>query len=122
MTSGRRVTKCVGVIGLLVAAAGCATVGGTESLLTQAGFRQVPADTPQKLAHLRTLPDHRLIARSNQGKAYYVYADAENCKCLYIGSPQQYQAYRQLVQDKRAEQAEAVDEARQWEIENAGMQ
>ena len=122
MTSSRRVTKCVGVIGLLLAGAGCATVGGTESLLTQAGFRQVPADTPQKLAHLRTLPDHRLIARSNQGKSYYVYADPENCKCLYIGTPQQYQAYRQLVQDKRAEQAEAVDEARQWEIENAGMQ
>ena len=122
MTSGRRMTNIVGVVSLVLMAGGCATVGGTKNFLTQAGFRQVPADTPQKLAHLQTLPEHRLIARTNLGHPYYVYADAGGCRCLYIGSPQQYQAYRRLVQEQRAEQGEAVEEARQWEIENAGMQ
>src|SRR5262245_42333192 len=50
------------VIGLAMLAAGCATATQTtESLLAQAGFRQLPADTPQKLDHLQTLPERRIV-------------------------------------------------------------
>src|SRR5262245_17552038 len=110
MAIKRHVTRIVGTVGIALGLSACATVAGTESLLSQAGFRQVPADTPQKLAHLRTLPEHRLISRDHQGKKYYVYADPDNCKCLYMGTPAQYQTYRNLVKEKRAEQGEAVEE------------
>ena len=100
----------------------CATTRSAESALAQAGFRQVPADSPTKVAHLQTLPEHRLVARVYKGQTYYVYADSSGCRCLYIGTRQQYQAYQRLVQERRAEEGAAVDEAREWEIENSGLQ
>lgn len=122
MRIGRQRRTMVVVIALALGAAACATTRGTENLLTQAGFRQAPANTPQKLAHLKTLPEHRLVGRTHQGRKYYVYADLDGCRCLYVGSPQQYQTYLGLVRAKQAEEAEAVDEAREYEIENAGLQ
>ena len=51
----------------------CATTGSvpkTEDLLSQARFKKVPADTPQKVARMQTLPDHRLVARTYKGNKY----------------------------------------------------
>ena len=109
-------------IGLVLGLAACATTTGTESLLAQAGFRQLPADSPQKVAHLQTLPERRLVARTYQGKKYYVFSDPNGCKCLYIGNPAQYQAYRGLLQQRQAFLEGGVEEAREWEIENSGLQ
>ncbi|MDP3182851.1 MAG: hypothetical protein Q8M54_08555 [Desulfobaccales bacterium] len=89
----------------LIALAGCAAVQAIqkseamdkEQLLTAAGFRVRLADTPQKLAHLQTLTQRKLIAHQRDGKVYYVYADALACKCLYIGNEEAYQRYQQLV-------------------------
>ena len=80
------------VMGLGLSA--CATTAGpsTVDLLSQAGFRKVPADTPQKVAHLQTLPDRRLVARKYQDKKYYVYTDPQGCKCMYVGNAAQYQS------------------------------
>ncbi|HXJ83534.1 MAG TPA: hypothetical protein VMS64_33210 [Candidatus Methylomirabilis sp.] len=124
MTKGWPWTKRVAIVAgaLALGTGGCATTQSTENLLTQAGFRQVPADTPSKMAHLETLPDHRLVARVHGGQKYYVFADPSGCKCLYIGRSQQYQNYRQLVQEQHQAEATAVDEAREWEIENSGLQ
>ena len=113
-------------LGFALGITGCATTAPkTENLLSQAGFRQIPADTPQKLAHLKTLPERKLVARtSSKGKKYYVYADPDGCKCLYIGDPPQYQSYQRIAQQQQAQQSEApggVEEAREWEEQNAGM-
>ena len=113
--------------GLAFALAGCVSANvNTEDLLGQAGFRRLPADSPAKVAHLQTLPPRKLVARTNQGKKYYVYADPEGCKCLYIGSPAEYQSYQRLVQQQQAAErllySTGVEEAREWEIENSGMQ
>ncbi len=113
-------------VGFALGITGCATTAPkTENLLSQAGFRQIPADTPQKLAHLKTLPERKLVARtSSKGKKYYVYADPDGCKCLYIGDPPQYQSYQRIAQQQQAQQSEApggVEEAREWEEQNAGM-
>ncbi|HEY7041193.1 MAG TPA: hypothetical protein VID28_20150 [Methylomirabilota bacterium] len=65
----------------------------TQQLLAAAGFRKKVADTPEKLAHLETItPARRLVTHRWDGRLYYVYADPETCKCLYVGSPDQYQA------------------------------
>jgi len=109
--------------GLTLGIVGCATTSlQTEGLLSQAGFRQIPADTPEKLAHLKTLPERRLVARTaKNGKKYYVYADPDGCKCLYMGNPTQYQSYQGLAQQQQAQQSHGVEEAREWEEQNAGL-
>jgi len=91
---------------------GCATLEtsnsrATEQMLAAAGFQTKPADTPEKLAHLQTLPSGKILQRANGGEAYYVYADRDGCACLYVGSQPQYERYRELVR-----QQTAADEAR----------
>ena len=104
-------------VGFALGITGCATTAPkTENLLSQAGFRQIPADTPQKLAHLKTLPERKLVARtSSKGKKYYVYADPDGCKCLYMGGPKEYSEYQHL----RLQHRIAVDEA--WGAHVADM-
>ena len=64
----------------------------TEQLLASAGFQKKVADTPAKLAHLETLtPARKLVAHERDGHLYYMYADPELCKCLYVGTAAQYQ-------------------------------
>ncbi len=76
----------------------CAMLGksgnqGIEKDLLVAGFARRLADTPEKLAYLRGLPQRELVARGNHGAGYYVYADAEHCKCMYEGGEQAYRRY-----------------------------
>ena len=88
-----RSTRWIMMIGLGLACGlgGCAfAVSNTESLLTQAGFRKLPADTPKRVEHLQTVAPHKLIRRTADGKSYYVFADPGNCKCLYVGIEDAY--------------------------------
>jgi hypothetical protein len=102
------------MFGLAVGLGGCALgVSGTESLLSQAGFTKVPADTPKRVEHLQTLAAHRLIKRTTDGKSYYVYADPSNCKCMFVGNESAYAAYKGLV--KGQEEAMYLEEQRQEE-------
>ena len=96
----------------------CSSTQLTEGWLTKAGFRQVPADTPVKLAHLQTVPEHQLIARGYKGQTYYVYADASGCRCLYVGNSQQYQALQRLMLERHQENQAALSETVDWETEN----
>jgi len=109
-------------IGSVLGVTACSTTRATESLLVRAGFRQLPADTPSKVAHLQTMPEHQLIARAYNGQTYYAYADLSGCRCLFIGNAQQYQAYLGIVQDLRAQESNAIAEQTEWELEHAGLQ
>jgi len=58
---------------------GCAAlhqneVADVEGLLTRAGFTKMVADTPEKIAHLKSLPQQRLIHHQRDGKKYVLYA------------------------------------------------
>ena len=111
-----RSTRWITVIGLglVCGLGGCAfALSDKESLLTQAGFRMVPADTPKRAEHLQTIASHKLIRRTADGKAYYVFADPSSCKCLYVGSEAAYGKYKALVQ--RQEDAMYLEEQRQEE-------
>jgi len=109
-----RFTHRIMLIGLAVGLGGCAlTVGNTEGLLDQAGFRKVPADTPKRAEHLQTIRPHQLIQRKTDGKLYYVYADPDYCHCMYVGSESAYAKYQTLVQ--RQDAAMALREEREEE-------
>ena len=92
----------------------------TEQVLAAAGFEKKVADTPAKVAHLETLtPARRLVAHRDDGRLYYIYADPEQCKCLYVGTAAQYQ----LALEKRREsellvamQERPDDDAIVWDV------
>jgi|RhiMetdeSRZDD1v2_1073273.scaffolds.fasta_scaffold113013_6 hypothetical protein len=106
---------------LALAATGCAAIRAneageraqeaaeTERILTAAGFQIEPADTPERLTQLRTLPAHRVVRSSRDGQPRYVYADPDGCQCLYVGGPKQYEKYKTLT--LRAWEKELSEEA-----------
>lgn len=81
----------------------------TERLLSAAGFRIRLADTAEKDASLRSLSQHRLLPRQRDGDTYYVYADAEECGCLYLGDESAYRRYQDiLIRDNVADREQMV--------------
>ncbi|RAI44674.1 hypothetical protein [Rhodoplanes roseus] len=65
-----------------------------NNLFTAAGFVVRYADTPEKLALLRSLPADKLTIRRKNGKTTYIYPDPNGCRCAFVGSPAAYAAYR----------------------------
>ena len=91
----------MGVVTISLMLAGCAAlqkneVLDAEGLLTKAGFQKHVADTPEKIAHLKTLPQQCISRHNRHGKLYFVYADAANCQCLYAGDETEFRHYQDL--------------------------
>jgi hypothetical protein len=82
-------------------------VARREALMIKAGFQVRRADTPERLAHLKTLTPLKLVRHDRDGTPHYVYADPDGCQCVYVGNEAAYQQYRKLAQ---ASQEAAVQE------------
>ena len=92
-------------IGLALMMSACAAMQNqeaieTERILAAAGFRIRLADTPQKLDHLKSMTQRKIVLHQHKGKVYYVYADATSCKCLYVGDEKAYGIYQKLALQK----------------------
>jgi hypothetical protein len=74
---------------------GCATTHQTETLLSEAGFKAVPAATAAQQSHLNTLPPDKITRVQRQGKTYYAFPDPAR-KVLYIGQEAEYKQYQNL--------------------------
>lgn len=85
-------------VGAVLLSAGCTRqiVEERQDLLSAAGFRVKPANTPERRASLRTLPEHQLVQQELNGREVWVYADPLVCDCLYVGTPQAHQRYSAL--------------------------
>jgi len=97
--------RIIVLAGLALGLSACAAIQNqnamdTERLLAASGFQMRLADTPDKLDHLKTLTQRRLVPHPHEGKIYYVYADATACQCIYIGNEQAYQRYQKLALQK----------------------
>jgi hypothetical protein len=68
-----------------------------ERLMTAAGFQMRLADTPEKLAEAQKLPQRTLTTQDHDGQPLFVYADAEFCKCLYVGTAEADRRYQRLA-------------------------
>jgi hypothetical protein len=84
-----------------IAAAFAALEAGAQQLATDmkledAGFIMRRATTPDHIARLRQLPPHKFVARMGPNGRYYVYADAEVCKCAFVGTERALQVYRDM--------------------------
>ena len=122
-----RTTAAVLALATMLPLGGCATMRAqqaqqTEDLLAAAGFRVKPADTPEKLAHLKTLPPYKVQTRTREGNVVYSYADPDNCKCLYVGCPKEYQEYKRLeVQKQIADEQRMTAEDAEMASMNWGL-
>ena len=65
--------------------------------LESAGFTMRPANTPEKMARLHSLPPRKFVVRRKAGAPYYIYADPEWCRCAYVGGQQAMNSYRDMV-------------------------
>jgi hypothetical protein len=88
----------IGALALAALMTGCATSQPKPmaSLLTEAGFKAVPATTPEQKDHLKSLPPGQVSLMKRKGQSYYVYPDAAQ-NTLYVGRDAQYQAYQALL-------------------------
>jgi hypothetical protein len=95
---------------LMLALAGCAMNRNQkavemERLLAASGFIMKLADSESKLAQLKELPQRKLVAQNWGDKVRYVYADASDCKCAYVGDEAAYKRFQDLaVQRQIAEE------------------
>jgi hypothetical protein len=56
------------------------------------------AAAPQQFDRLRSLlPAHRFVARTINGRRYYVYSDPDLCKCVFLGDEIAMQSYKSLL-------------------------
>jgi len=100
--------QCLSAVALLALFAGCATTKHTEQMLTAAGFKVVVPHTPQQEQQIKTLPADKLTVAKRGGKTYYVFPDPTHNQ-LYVGSPQQYQTYQQILSDNKISAQNRVD-------------
>src|SRR5436190_16387053 len=87
--------KMITVAALLALTVGCATTNSNSDLLSAAGFKLLPADTPKKQQLLQTLTPGKLTLITWKGKQFYVQPDVPNNQA-YVGTPTEYQTYQQL--------------------------
>jgi len=112
---GERVLGClVALIALTMMITGCAGQGKwtaadqTQVDLGSCGFTWKIADTPEKMKQLEALPQRQIVPHQKDGKLYYIYADARDCKCVYIGDEKAYQQYKQFVHEKRQDRKDDI--------------
>ena len=89
----------ISVTAFLALAAGCATtqtsIEDKRSMRVAAGFKTVTPKTPAQQQKLQQLQVGQVAQVQKNGKTYYVVADPPQ-NVVYVGGPQQYQAYQQL--------------------------
>jgi hypothetical protein len=95
------------IAALAVTLTGCTTIQKhqavqAEQLLVAAGFEIQMADTPERVATLRSIVPQRKVFRIDAPDGpRFVYADAEFCQCAYAGDQQAYERYQRMVSRQR---------------------
>lgn len=112
------------VIVLVSFLSGCAAIekanqANTENLLSAAGFRILPANSPKRQESLKSMVPHKLERKIKGEEVFYLYACPDH-NFTYIGDQSQYSKYRELeLQQEIANQntmssQNAVMAAQQW--------
>lgn len=68
----------------------------TESILSAAGFHQIPAKNEAELRQVSSLPPLQLSYYIDNGRFRYRFADPEFCRCVFEGDQAAYQNYERL--------------------------
>lgn len=103
---------------------GCAAIQRSEAIRTErvlaaAGFQMKLADTPEKLAKVQAMTQRKIQPHDKDGAVFFVYADALECTCVYVGTEAAHQRYQELaLKQELADQARETAELN----ENAAME
>jgi hypothetical protein len=93
-----------------------------EPMLSAAGFRMYPADTPARMAELKSLTPLKMRYYPYKGKLHYWFADPNVCHCIYIGNAEDYQKFEQLkLEEEMVQRQEAAAEMNQEAAEQEQM-
>jgi hypothetical protein len=65
--------------------------------LSSAGFRIQFANDPAGQKALRALPAHRFVTNGTGDALRYLYAEPQHCVCIFVGTQQAYDRYRDLL-------------------------
>ena len=128
-----RLGMAVMMVVLGIALVGCAT-GPSSSpglssspgqsqadLLKAAGFRTHTADTPQKLAYIKTLPAKKVVLNQYQEKPLYLVCTDPDSKQCFLGDQAAYERYQQMaIQQSISEDQRTIKEHR-WDPEALQM-
>jgi len=69
--------------------------------LSSAGFRVQFANDPAGQKALRALPAHRFVANGVGDGLRYSYAEPQHCVCIFVGTQQAYDNYREILRQER---------------------
>ena len=65
--------------------------------LSSAGFRIQVANDPAGQRAMRALPAHRFVINGVGDAVRYLYAEPQHCVCIFVGTQQAYDRYRDLL-------------------------
>jgi hypothetical protein len=65
--------------------------------LSSAGFRVRLANDPAGQKAMRALPAHRFVMHKVGDDLRYFYAEPQHCVCIFVGTQQAYDAYRNIL-------------------------
>src|ERR1700710_1472758 len=65
--------------------------------LSSAGFRVRLAHDPAGQKTMRALPAHRCVMHKVGDDLRYFYAEPQHCVCIFVGTQQAYDAYRNIL-------------------------
>jgi hypothetical protein len=118
----KRVSRGVLICLTGLAMAACAhhqDTSNIQTMLSAAGFQMKLADTPEKLSHVESFPQRRVVPvqRPGENEPKFVWADAKDCKCMYVGTEGQYQSFANLAVRERIarENYEAAQLNNRWD-------
>jgi hypothetical protein len=95
----------------LLALSACATIhrqeaSDSEVLLRQAGFQARAAGGSEREQEFARLPARQIVERDDNGVPAYVFADPDNCRCVYVGGEKEYATLQELRQQRLDEHAQ----------------
>ena len=80
---------------LLAVAIGCSTTTEKAHMLSAAGFKAMPANTPQREEHLKYFDADKLTVANLNGYNYYIVPDRSE-GVLFVGQQPQYERYQRM--------------------------
>jgi hypothetical protein len=89
--------RTLAFLALVLSGGAAAGQEGRDMKLEDVGFIMRSANTPEQMERLRLLPPRTFVARTKDSRRYYLYADPDYCKCVFLGGEQAMRNYRDLV-------------------------
>lgn len=120
LNSGRskllQVLRALAVSMVVAGVAAAATPRIDESQLLTVGFKVLVATTTVQQDWVKSLAPGQIRAMQRNGKKYFIYPDAPRNQ-IYVGGPNEYEAYQQLHPESRKDPQEAAKKASAYRLE-----